>query len=134
MRRTTGAILIEMRPERMRRSAWRGEARNASKPNRATSTRPPTIDIISIAQHARPKVSGKSALDCAQRTALSTVVVITRCSTYFSSSSPPDVDEGHRQQRDEHDGLDHRERADLPELDGHRVEEDDLDVEEDEEH
>ena len=58
MRRMTGAILIETRPERMIRSAWRGEARNASKPKRAMSTRAATIDIISIAQQASPKVSG----------------------------------------------------------------------------
>ena len=43
-------------------SACRGEARNASKPKRAMSMRPATIDIISIAQQARPKVSGKIAL------------------------------------------------------------------------
>ena len=59
MRRTIGAILIETRPERISRSAWRGEARKASKPKRAMSTRAPTIDIISIAQQARPKVAGK---------------------------------------------------------------------------
>ena len=62
MRRTTGAILIETRPEMMSRSAWRGEARKASKPKRATSTREATIDIISMAQQARPKVIGNSAL------------------------------------------------------------------------
>ena len=58
MRRMTGAIFIETRPERMIRSAWRGDARNASKPKRAMSTRAATIDIISIAQQASPKVSG----------------------------------------------------------------------------
>ena len=88
MRRTTGAILIETRPERISRSAWRGEARKASKPKRATSTRAATIDIISIAQQARPNVAGNSALARAQATALSSVVVSTRSSTYFSSSSP----------------------------------------------
>ena len=66
MRRTTGAILIETRPEMMSRSAWRGEARKASKPKRATSTREATIDIISMAQQARPKVIGNSALPRAQ--------------------------------------------------------------------
>ena len=40
----TGAILIETRPERMMKSAWRGEARSASAPNRAMSLRgEPTI-------------------------------------------------------------------------------------------
>ena len=62
MRRTTGAILIETRPEMISRSAWRGEARNASQPKRATSTRAPTIAIISIAQQASPKVAGNIAL------------------------------------------------------------------------
>ena len=65
----------------MIRSAWRGEARIASKPNRAMSTRAATIDIISIAQQASPKVSGKNELPRAQATALSIVVVSTPCST-----------------------------------------------------
>ena len=81
MRRTTGAILIDTRPERISRSACRGEARNASNPKRAMSTRAATIDIISIAQHASPKVSGKNELPRAQATALSSVVVSTACST-----------------------------------------------------
>ena len=58
IRRITGAILIDTRPDRMIRSAWRGEARNASKPKRAMSTRAATIAIISIAQQASPNVSG----------------------------------------------------------------------------
>ena len=62
MRRMIGAILIETRPERISRSAWRGEARKASKPKRAMSSRAPTIDIISIAQQASPNVAGKSEL------------------------------------------------------------------------
>ena len=74
MRRTTGAILIETRPERISRSAWRGEARNASPPKRATSTRAPTIDIISIAQQASPNVAGKIALARGPAAALSSVV------------------------------------------------------------
>ena len=55
-------------------SAWRGEARKASAPKRAMSTREATIDIISIAQQARPKVHGKSALAAAQLPAFSSVV------------------------------------------------------------
>ena len=62
-------------------SAWRGEARKASKPKRAMSRRAPTIDIISIAQQASPKVAGNSELPRAQPTALSSVVVRTRSST-----------------------------------------------------
>ena len=73
--------MIDTRPERMIRSAWRGEARNASNPNRAMSTREATIDIISIAQQASPNVSGKNELPRAQATALSSVVVTIRSST-----------------------------------------------------
>ena len=58
IRRITGAILIDTRPDRMIRSACRGEARSASHPKRAMSARAATIAIISIAQQARPKVSG----------------------------------------------------------------------------
>src|SRR3954453_1294420 len=178
MRRTTGAILIETRPERISRSAWRGEARNASKPKRATSTRAATIDIISIAQQARPNVAGKRAFERAQATALSIVVVSTRSSTYLSRSSPsrsprsmsrarswrtrrsvasrptfsrltismtsvlapleratsPHVHEGDDEERDEDDGLDQGEGAEVPQLHRDRVEEHDLDVEQDEQH
>src|SRR3954453_24110487 len=178
MRRMTGAILIEMRPERIRRSAWRGEARNASKPKRATSTREATMDIISIAQQASPKVAGNIALPRAQLTALSSVVVMMRCCTYSSRSWPsmsprsmsrarscwtrksdfagsafsrltismsnvlaplerapsPDVHEGDDEEGDEDDGLDEGEGPELAQLDRDRVEEDDLDVEQDEQH
>ena len=72
----------------MSRSAWRGEARKASKPKRAASRRAATIDIISMAQQARPKVAGKSELERAQLTALSSVVVMIDSSTNFSSSGP----------------------------------------------
>src|SRR3954469_20556489 len=88
MRRTIGAILIEMRPERMRRSACRGEARKASKPKRAMSRRAATTDIISIAQQASPKVAGNSELPRAQLAARSQVVVMTRSCTYCSRASP----------------------------------------------
>jgi hypothetical protein len=81
MRRTIGAILMLTRPDRISRSAWRGEARNASNPKRAMSSRAPTTDIISIAQQASPKVSGKNELPRAQSTARSSVVVSTRSST-----------------------------------------------------
>ena len=88
MRRMTGAILIEMRPDRKIVSAWRGVARAASKPKRATSIRGPMCDIHSIAQQARPNESGKFALPTAQRPAFSSVVVSTDCSTWRSSSGP----------------------------------------------
>ena len=80
MRRITGAILIDTRPERMIRSAWRGVALNASQPNRAMSVRMPTSEIISIAQHARPNVRGKNEFPRAHATARSTVVVMTASS------------------------------------------------------
>ena len=52
----------------------------------------------------------------------------------FERSSPPHVDEGHEEQRDEDDRLDEGEGPERAQLDRDRVEEDDLDVEEDEEH
>ena len=78
----TGAILMLIRPDRMIMSAWRGEARKASKPKRAMSMREPTMLIISIAQQASPKVSGKIELPRAHETALSSVVVMIRSWTY----------------------------------------------------
>src|SRR2546421_5863134 len=56
------------------RSAWRGDGRKTSAPNRATSKRAAAMDIISMAQHARPKPSGQMELLRAQFTALSSVV------------------------------------------------------------
>src|SRR2546423_6887098 len=60
MRRSTGAIFLATRPETIITSACRGEARKTSEPNRAKSLRPLVTFIISIAQHARPKVAGHS--------------------------------------------------------------------------
>ena len=54
--------------------------------------------------------------------------------TSIERSSPPDVHERDHQQRDEDDGLPQREGPERLQLDGDRVEEDDLDVEEDEQH
>ena len=73
--------MIDTRPLMMIRSAWRGLARNASKPKRATSMRELTAPIISIAQQARPNVAGMNALPRAQLAALSSVVVSSRSST-----------------------------------------------------
>src|ERR1700741_1114613 len=56
------------------RSAWRGEGRNTSAPKRATSKRAAAMDIISMAQQAKPKPSGQMELLRAQFTALSSVV------------------------------------------------------------
>src|SRR5215831_8066324 len=60
MRRSTGAILRETRPETIMTSACRGEARKTSEPKRARSFRPLVAFIISMAQHANPKVAGHS--------------------------------------------------------------------------
>src|ERR1700682_715010 len=63
------------------RSAWRGEGRKTSAPNRATSNLDTAIDIISIAQQARPKPSGQIELLRAQFTILSS------CAKRMPSSS-----------------------------------------------
>src|SRR6185436_17088277 len=60
MRRNTGAIFRETRPETIITSACRGLARNTSEPKRARSLRDDVAFIISIAQHARPNVAGQS--------------------------------------------------------------------------
>src|SRR5829696_7081017 len=179
MRRMTGAIFIATRPERMIMSAWRGEARKTSAPKRAASLRgAPTTEIISIAQHASPKVSGHGAFARAQFCAFSSVVRPTRDSTYSASwessisprsswrarswrtrSSPGclggkacgSVWSGwrlistralraatrtrrRRPEGDEDDRLDEGEDPERLELHGDRVQEHDLDVEQDEEH
>src|SRR5882672_8856103 len=72
----TGAIFCERRPATIIRSAWRGEGRKTSEPNRATSKRAADMDIISIAQQARPKLSGQMELLRAQFTALSSLVSV----------------------------------------------------------
>src|SRR5258708_33328465 len=58
MRRSTGAILRDTRPESIITSARLGEARKTSAPNRARSLRDEVAFIISIAQHANPNVAG----------------------------------------------------------------------------
>src|SRR5438132_12224981 len=68
------------------RSAWRGDARNTSAPNRAKSYRAALVAIISMAQQARPKVAGQSEERRAQLTIFSTVVV--RIPSGTSSSRP----------------------------------------------
>src|SRR2546421_12655758 len=60
MRRNTGAIFRDTRPETIITSAWRGEARNTSAPKRARSLRELVAFIISMAQQANPKVAGHS--------------------------------------------------------------------------
>src|SRR5262245_12508760 len=75
MRRNTGAILRDRRPATIIRSDWRGDPRKTSAPKRAMSYRPQLIAIISIAQHARPNVTGQMADRRAHWTLFSPVVV-----------------------------------------------------------
>src|SRR5215210_6150861 len=58
MRRSTGAILRETRPETTITSACLGEARKTSEPKRARSFLEEVAFIISMAQQARPNVAG----------------------------------------------------------------------------
>ncbi len=73
----TGAILLLTRPAMIIRSLWRGEPRKTSAPKRARSKREAPVDIISIAQQAKPKVMGQMEVLRAQLMALSSVVVMT---------------------------------------------------------
>src|SRR5580704_14622825 len=59
------------------RSLCRGEGRNTSAPKRAISKREAPIDIISMAQHARPNVMGQIELLRIQLIAESSVVRTT---------------------------------------------------------
>src|SRR5918997_5372287 len=85
MVRRTGAIFWLTRPATIIRSAWRGEARKTSMPNRARSYRPAPDAIISIAQHARPKVAGHSDDLRVQLTSFSTLVSRTPLGSFSSS-------------------------------------------------
>src|SRR5215475_2443163 len=58
MRLSIGAILIVTVPETIMRSEWRGEAQGTI-PKRSTSKRDANVAIISMAQHARPNVTGQ---------------------------------------------------------------------------
>src|SRR5881275_1834708 len=75
--RITGAILFDTRPAMMIRSDCRGDGRNTSAPKRAISKREAPIDIISMAQQARPKVIGQIEFFRIQLTAESRVVRTT---------------------------------------------------------
>src|SRR5919107_4547323 len=77
MRRRTGAILRDTRPETIITSAWRGLARKTSEPKRARSWRESVVAIISMAQQARPKVAGHKEDLRAQLTSESSRVVKT---------------------------------------------------------
>src|SRR3954466_10301286 len=75
--RITGAILFDTRPAINIRSDCRGEPRKTSAPKRAISKRDALIDIISIAQQARPNDMGQIEFLRAQFTARSRVVNMT---------------------------------------------------------
>src|SRR5579864_5742472 len=75
--RMTGAILFDTRPAMMIRSLCRGDGRNTSAPKRAISKRAAPMDIISMAQQARPNVMGQIELLRIQLTAESSVVSTT---------------------------------------------------------
>src|ERR1700736_3152966 len=84
----TGAIFCERRPAALIRGAWRGEGCKTSAPKRARSKRAAAMDIISMAQQARPKPSGQMELLRAQFTALSRVVkMIPSSARRFPKSS-----------------------------------------------
>src|SRR3989304_9395604 len=59
MRLSIGAILMVTVPETIMRSEWRGEA-NGTIPRRSTSKREANVAIISMAQQARPNVTGQT--------------------------------------------------------------------------
>src|SRR5690625_1026867 len=67
---STGAILRDSRPATIITSAWRGLARNTSEPKRARSCRVSVDAIISMAQQARPNVTGQRLLLLPQATSL----------------------------------------------------------------
>src|SRR6266545_4927661 len=140
--RRTGAIFWLTRPATIMRSACRGEARNTSMPKRARSYRAPPAAIISMAQQARPNVAGQKLALRVQLTSFSTVV--SRIPEGSFSSMPMSVPvqtaaAPHVGVRDEH-GADEQHHLDEPEqaqrVERHRprVQEDDLDVEDDEQH
>src|SRR5919202_2147609 len=89
MRRRTGAILRETRPETIITSAWRGLARKTSEPKRARSWRASVVAIISMAQHASPKVAGHRDDLRAQLTSESKRVVMTSGSASAMTLSKP---------------------------------------------
>src|SRR3954468_9856735 len=123
------------------RSACRGLARKTSMPKRAESKRGAPKVIISIAQQARPKVAGHSEDLRVQFTSFSSDAQSTTAGSFSSipmrlvpvqSAATPDIGVGDEHGDDEQDDLDEPEQAERLVGDGVRVEEDDLDVEDDE--
>src|SRR4029079_8827018 len=91
MRRSTGAIFLETRPETIITSAWRGLARKTSEPKRARSLRDEVAFIISIAQQARPNVAGQREDFLAQLISESSRVVRTSGNASAMMFSNPKV-------------------------------------------
>src|SRR4030095_2829506 len=89
MRRRTGAIFRETRPETIITSACLGLALNVSAPNLERSFRDDTVFIISIAQHARPNVAGHRLDLRAQLTTASSLTVTTSGSDSNNVFSKP---------------------------------------------
>ena len=85
-RRITGAILFETRPAMIIKSDCRGDPRITSAPKREMSNRDPIIDIISIAQHARPNDIGQMEFFRPQLMAFPMVVVMMPSGTLAASS------------------------------------------------
>src|SRR4029450_160476 len=77
MRLSIGAILMVTVPETIIRSECRGEA-HGTMPSRSTSKREANVAIISIAQHASPKVTGHTDDFLAQLRNASATLVTTK--------------------------------------------------------
>src|SRR5687767_9257329 len=98
-RRSAGAIFRDSRPATIIKSDCRGEPRKTSAPKRAMSYREQLIAIISIAQQARPNVTGQIDERRAHWTILSTDVVSTgrfgsKSSSIVDRRSSTDTDDG----------------------------------------
>src|ERR1035438_43921 len=88
-----GAIFWDTRPAIIIRSDCRGDPRKTSAPKREMSKRDALMDIISMAQQARPKVIGQMEDLRAQLTAMSSVVNRTPSASITPSyQRPPDTD------------------------------------------
>src|SRR5947199_6660683 len=85
--RTMGAIFLHTVPAMIMQSLWRGEDRKMM-PKRSRSLRAAPVAIISMAQHARPKLIGHSEDDRAQLNSFSSVVVITGSSGMLLTIGP----------------------------------------------
>src|SRR6516164_8414460 len=122
------------------RSDCRGLPRNTSAPKRAMSYRDALIDIISIAQHARPNVTGQMDERRAHWTIFSTVVVRTGISASSPIGSPfehalaPDVDVPGCEEEHKQHHLHEPAPAEIAKRHGPGIEEGHLDVEEQEDH